>query len=563
MRKVLRVISLLMAVLMLTSVGWLGATAQETDSQVDEMIVQDNSRQEAAGQEVAERAAEEAAVQGTKDQAAEEAAEQETEEQNVKEATEQEIAEQTAQEVIEEADNQEGIEQTATESEEESKTDSSLDEAEEQIAAEIDKENIEQETNGSSEDTPFTAEVSIKLINAGEIRQGDTLELEASVTGANRSYVIAWQNRDLPSPTNEEPEWALIETGRKYQVLLTEETAEMEYRVQLTADTGEIAVSEEYQLPEPIQEEKLADEQKESVVVPDETDQPETGVPDSEKPDAEESKTEQRGEPVGATESQEPESPLEAEVDLASEQNGEDPDLERAEMIIVTEIVPMTEMNSEISEQNGEESENQDENNEDAELSDVDGVNSETAANNDRESEALDQKIEDPATSDEDNEAPEASDKSSEELEVKEADSEESQPSDENNESPEAPAENSEELEVKDTNGEELLSVDENSLSLETSDEINEEPVLPEENGSRKERNVRILSSLGPTVVCGETIHMALDLSDFEDCAKVDVIWEADKGSGWEEAGTGETFAYIATAESISWVIRARVSYTL
>ena len=50
MRQVLRVISLLMVVLMLTSVGWLGATAQETDSQVDEMIVQDNSRQEAAGQ---------------------------------------------------------------------------------------------------------------------------------------------------------------------------------------------------------------------------------------------------------------------------------------------------------------------------------------------------------------------------------------------------------------------------------------------------------------------------------------------------------------------------------
>ena len=294
MRKVLRVISLLMAVLMLTSVGWFGATAQESDNLIDEMIVQDNSGQEAAGQEVAERAAEEAAEQEIENQAVEEAAEQETEEQNVTEATEQEIAEQTAQEVIEEADNQEEIEQTATKSEEESKTDSSPDETEEQIAAEIDKENIEQETNGSSEDTPFTAEVSIKLINAGEIRQGDTLELEASVIGANRSYVFAWQNRDLPSPTNEEPEWALIEIGWKYQVLLTEQTAEMEYRVQLTADTGEIAVSEEYQLPEPIQEEKLADEQKESAVVPGETDQQETGEPDSEKLDAEESETEQK-----------------------------------------------------------------------------------------------------------------------------------------------------------------------------------------------------------------------------------------------------------------------------
>ena len=131
---------------------------------------------------------------------------------------------------------------------------------------------------------------------------------------------------------------------------------------------------------------------------------------------------------------------------------------------------------------------------------------------------------------------------------------------DENEEATEATDENEE---APENNSEEQPAPEEMGIDPQAPAETGEEPAATSEEEPQKERKVRVLSSRGETIVCGETIRMAVDLSDFEDCAQVSVVWEADKGSGWEEVGTGENFEYIADAESICWPIRARVRYML
>jgi len=107
---------------------------------------------------------------------------------------------------------------------------------------------------------------------------------------------------------------------------------------------------------------------------------------------------------------------------------------------------------------------------------------------------------------------------------------------------------------------------DQAGTGLELPDESQNRPESPEKTETEssmpeKTRRVRILSSLGETIVFGETIRLTADLSDFEDCAEVEVIWETDRGSGWEEAGTGEEFTYTASEDTINWNVRSRVRY--
>ena len=82
---------------------------------------------------------------------------------------------------------------------------------------------------------------------------------------------------------------------------------------------------------------------------------------------------------------------------------------------------------------------------------------------------------------------------------------------------------------------------------------------LPEE----KPRRVIIHSSAGTCIVNGAPIILTVELEGFENDAELTVIWEINKGEGWEEAGTGETFEYLASLESLSWDFRVKVQYTL
>ena len=83
------------------------------------------------------------------------------------------------------------------------------------------------------------------------------------------------------------------------------------------------------------------------------------------------------------------------------------------------------------------------------------------------------------------------------------------------------------------------------------------------EASEEKTRRVIIHSSAGTCIINGAPIVLTVELEGFEDNAERTVIWEINKGDGWKEAGTGETFEYLASLESLSWDFRVKVQYTL
>ena len=74
-------------------------------------------------------------------------------------------------------------------------------------------------------------------------------------------------------------------------------------------------------------------------------------------------------------------------------------------------------------------------------------------------------------------------------------------------------------------------------------------------------RKVTLHSSRGATVEYGQVITLTAELEGFTEADQPLVIWEVNRGDGWEEIGTGLTFDYTATEESILWPFRARVLY--
>ncbi len=83
------------------------------------------------------------------------------------------------------------------------------------------------------------------------------------------------------------------------------------------------------------------------------------------------------------------------------------------------------------------------------------------------------------------------------------------------------------------------------------------------EASEEKTRRVIIHSSAGTCIINGAPIVLTVELEGFEDNAERTVIWEINKGDGWKEAGTGETFEYLASLASLSWDFRVKVQYTL
>ena len=81
------------------------------------------------------------------------------------------------------------------------------------------------------------------------------------------------------------------------------------------------------------------------------------------------------------------------------------------------------------------------------------------------------------------------------------------------------------------------------------------------ETEAKPVRSVSIQSSAGTCITCGETIILTAELEGFDPEANFTVVWEIDQGNGWEEAGTGETFEYTASLETLMWDIRVTVRF--
>ena len=69
------------------------------------------------------------------------------------------------------------------------------------------------------------------------------------------------------------------------------------------------------------------------------------------------------------------------------------------------------------------------------------------------------------------------------------------------------------------------------------------------------DKNVTIFSDHREIMLDGEPIHLTSLLEGFEDCIEIAYQWECDKGDGFEpvENGTGDSYTYKASLESMAW----------
>ena len=101
-------------------------------------------------------------------------------------------------------------------------------------------------------------------------------------------------------------------------------------------------------------------------------------------------------------------------------------------------------------------------------------------------------------------------------------------------------------------------------------DDIVDELELPEESetvaeakAEAVEKKVTIFSSRRSVMKRGETVELTSKLEGFEDCEAISYQWECDKGDGFApvNGATGDTYAFSADSESLSWDWRLIVSY--
>ncbi len=95
---------------------------------------------------------------------------------------------------------------------------------------------------------PFSASVTVVQVTAGTVYEGDTVEMKAKVSDANRDYTILWQRLD---PREDNPEWTEIGSGEKLTLIAGAETSAMTYRVVLVADSQETVVSRQFIILQP------------------------------------------------------------------------------------------------------------------------------------------------------------------------------------------------------------------------------------------------------------------------------------------------------------------------
>ena len=101
----------------------------------------------------------------------------------------------------------------------------------------------------------------------------------------------------------------------------------------------------------------------------------------------------------------------------------------------------------------------------------------------------------------------------------------------------------------------------EEGTETEPGDKLEKQTAKTKTGAEGPVRKVIVRSSAGDCIMSGATIVLTVELEGFNENDDVTVIWEVNKGDGWEMVGIGETYEYTACLESLMWDIRAKVQY--
>ncbi len=465
-----------------------------------------------------------------------------------------------------------------------------------------------------SEPVVFSAKITVEIYPSGDIVENTVFSLKARVSDANMEYTLRWEEHDT---ANDRPGvaqgWKLI--GKESVIKLTAglDMNKIEYRLVITgADKTELIVpvkpfhiilapeteeitDDQNNEEGPVLEDEIIEEAEEPVaeepVEIDETEpatEPEAELPDETEP-MEEQIEEQSDDASDTLDEEVPEQLIKEPTDEAPGDAGDALTEEPADEKQVEEAI------AELPEA-ADEVENKEPMDEQASEPVEETIEKPTEELDTEQTEGLDENAEDPlekpiteTTEELIPELPEAETDIQDETvpttddiileepageldhEVKpEAQPEEKQDT-EHSEQPEyrtevepgvqLEAEQEAEPEAELETETETLTEPEEHFEEVPESEPEGQPADTEAPAEESARRVTIHSSAGNCIMSGTTIVLTVELEGFEENDNIVVIWEVNKGDGWESVGIGETYEYTASLESLMWDIRAKVQY--
>ncbi|MBR5383362.1 MAG: hypothetical protein IK133_06015 [Clostridia bacterium] len=445
-------------------------------------------------------------------------------------------------------------------------------------SAQTEEDNIsvspaQEHTDAVSDPVVFSAKITIEVYPAGDILENMVFSFRARVNDANMEYTLCWEEHDTTKDKpGAAPSWKKI--GKESVIRLTADLSmnTVEYRLIVTGmdDTEIIVPVKPFDIiPAPEPEEIFEDQNDDQ-----EPDPADDIVKDSETPlvpvekeiadeCAEDPETEEEpieGEPEKSSELQV------GEVTEESSQEQTDETLEDSGEAKLNEIADepqLEEATEELLEAFGEEETAE------AQASEtVDEIDEESAEKEpDTEAaedlgEPLEKTPEDliPDVSETDTDI---NDEPSQiaEYTLTEEPADETEPETETETEPETEPEAEPKAELEAEPGDDPENEPEEETKTEPEDQIEEQAAKKKTVAEEPVRKVIVRSSAGDCIMSGATIVLTVELEGFEENEDVTVIWEVNKGEGWETVGIGETYEYTASLESLMWDIRAKVQY--
>ena len=399
-----------------------------------------------------------------------------------------------------------------------------------------------------SEVAVFSAEVSIRVSPAGEIPENTMIILKALVSNATMDYTLRWEQHD---PAKDQPDasakWTVIGEENELRMTASMSLNVMEHRLHVTgADGTELFV------PVPALVIKPAPE--------------DTKLP-ADRPEAPE--TEKQEEIVSETDTEPPEpaDEISADEETSDVATIDEPMIDEESADEETEPSADEIPGDSAADCNDEPTQPDEKELAEEEIVEGEPEPSAKAPDDEQGTEPADEQAEDRSKEPDDDVAAEPAEEAEAEIPEEPNETAEAEPTaDAPEETAELPAEEPTDEQPTETDAEAVEAL---TAETDAADEQNDIPEagseIPTDEAPETEakpvRSVSIQSSAGTCITCGETIILTAELEGFDPEANFTVVWEIDQGNGWEEAGTGETFEYTASLETLMWDIRVTVRF--